>query len=237
MENIKTKKSILPSYAILPLLSCVAVNFTVYLGVNWLTEGRKHYDLTLPVDRAVPVVPEFAAIYLGCYIFWIVNYLLIAKQGKEHCMRFVTADMMSRIICGLIYLVLPTTNVRPDLAGDGLWVTVLQMIYQADQPTRLFPSIHCLVSWFCYIGIRGRSNVHRGYRIFSCLFAILVCVSTQMTKQHYIVDAFGGILLAEGTYWLAIHTQLYRYPERLFDAASQKLLYRQRRSWGKEGES
>lgn len=237
MENIKTKKLILPSYAILPLASCVAVNFIVYLGVNVLTEGRKHYDLTLPIDRAVPVVPEFAAIYVGCYLFWIVNYLIIARQGKEHCMRFVTADMMSRLICGLIYLILPTTNVRPDLTGNGFWVTVLQTIYNVDQPTRLFPSIHCLVSWFCYIGIRGQKNVPRIYQIFSCLFAVAVFISTQLTKQHYIVDVLGGILIAEGTYWLAFRTQIYRYPQKIFDMICQKHYDRQRRACGKEGES
>ena len=96
-----------------------------------------------------------------------------------------------------------------------------------DDPTRLFPSIHCLVSWFCFIGIRGRKNVPRAYRVFSCLFALLVCVSTQFTKQHYIVDVFGGILLAEGMYWLAFHTQLYRYPKRVFDMLNKKCFRRQ----------
>ena len=63
-------------------------------------------------------------------------------------------------------------------------------------PTNLFPSIHCLVSWFCAIGLRG-TRVSTWYKVFSYAFAIAVCISTQLTKQHYIVDVFGGILLAE----------------------------------------
>lgn len=216
-----------------PLLACVIVNFIVYIGTEYITESWKHYDLTLPIDRAVPVVPAFAVVYLGCYLFWILNYILIARQGEEHCMRFVTADMISRLICGLFYLFMPTTNIRPVLAETGFWASVLLFVYKIDPPTRLFPSIHCLVSWFCYIGIRRCNNIPKPYRIFSCLFALLVCASTQFTKQHYIVDAIGGILLAEGTYYLTSHTQIYRYPKYAFDRLYQKCLRRIEKPAGK----
>lgn len=66
--------------------------------------------------------------------------------------------------------------------------------------TRLFSVNHCLVSWFCYIGIRGQKQIPKWYQRFSLVFAILVCVSTQVTKQHYIVDVFGGIAVAEICY-------------------------------------
>lgn len=221
-RRIKTSKTLVPAYAAFPLLACVTVNFIVYMGTDYIAGGWKHYDFTLPIDRAVPVLPAFVSVYLGCYLFWIVNYILIARQGKEHCIRFATADMLSRLICGTFYLVMPTTNVRPILTDTGFWGAVLQFVYKIDTPTRLFPSIHCLVSWFCFIGIRGRKEVPKTYRVFSCLFALLVCISTQFTKQHYIVDAIGGILLAEGTYWLASHTKLYQYPNRVFDWLYQK---------------
>lgn len=226
-------KKIIPAYAVFPLLSCLAVNFIVYMGTDRITENWKHYDLTLPIDRAVPVVPAFAAVYLGCYLFWTVNYIIIARQGKEYCIRFAVADMMSRLICGTFYLLMPTTNIRPVLTEPGFWDSVLLLVYSIDPPTRLFPSIHCLVSWFCYIGIRRQKNIPKGYRIFSCFFALLVCVSTQLTKQHYIVDAIAGIILAEGTYWLAFHTRLYQCPQRVFDWLYQKCFHRRVRPVGK----
>ena len=162
---------------------------------------------------------------------------MIARQGEEHCFRFVTADMLSRIVSGIIFILLPTTNVRPVLAGDDIFVKLLGMIYSIDEPTRLFPSIHCLVSWFCYIGIRGRANIPKAYRGFSCIFALLVCVSTQLTKQHYIIDAFGGIAIAELTYWLAFHTQAYRGPKRVFDWLYRGIFDRQGKISRKEGEA
>ena len=119
-DRSRAKPPILPKYAIFPLLACLTVNFLAYNGTEVLTRSWKHYDLTLPIDRAVPVIPWFVAVYLGCYLFWIVNYIMIVRQGEEHCFRFVTADMMSRIVCAVIFIVLPTTNVRPVLTGDGL---------------------------------------------------------------------------------------------------------------------
>ena len=52
-KDTTQKKKMIPSYAILPLLICVAVNFTVYIGTDKLMEHRNFYDLTLPVDRMV----------------------------------------------------------------------------------------------------------------------------------------------------------------------------------------
>lgn len=210
-------QKLIPAYAIVPLLTCLAVNFLVYAGIAPMADSWKHYDLTTTFDRAVPVVPEFVIIYLGCYLFWGINYIMIASLGKERCYRFVTADIMSRLICCFFFLVLPTTNVRPVLAGDGVWENILQFVYNMDAPTRLFPSIHCLVSWFCYIGIRGQKRVPKWYRVFSCVFALLVCASTQFTKQHYIVDVFSGVIIAELTYYITFHTNCYRPLEHLFE--------------------
>lgn len=214
---------VIPRYAVLPLLSCVCVNFAVYSGIGKLTASWKHYDFTLSFDRAVPLLPWFASVYIGCYLFWIVNYILIARQGKECCFRFVTADIMSRFVCAVFFLLLPTTNVRPELTGDGMWIEILRKIYEVDAPTNLFPSIHCLVSWFSYIGLRGRKNIPRTYRAFSCVFAVLVCVSTQVIKQHYIIDVFGGILLAEAAYYWAFHTNGYKWLEKIFGKISSAL--------------
>lgn len=168
--------------------------------VYWITQlmmaDAFHYDFTLPIDRKIPVIPWWVSIYILSYAFWAINYILIARQNKRSCYRLVFADYFSKMVCGIFFVIIPTTNVRPELIGGGFWELMLKFIYTMDSPTNLFPSIHCLVSWICAIGLRG-TKVSNGYKAFSYIFAIAVCVSTQLTKQHYIVDAFGGIALAE----------------------------------------
>ena len=218
----RTKKKWIPQYAVVPLLSCITVNFIIYMWIADFAASWKHYDFTTAFDKKVPLVPEFVLVYLGCYVFWFVNYILIARQGKEHCYRFAAADIMSRLICCAFFLLLPTTNVRPELTGGGVCVRLLQFVYDIDAPTKLFPSVHCLVSWFSYIGIRGRKNIPRFYRAFSCIFALLVCVSTQFTKQHYVIDIFGGIAVAELTYYLAFRTDFSKPFLHIFERFYEK---------------
>lgn len=209
-----------PLYGILPLIACFALNMLVYSGTMILCRDWVHYDLTTAFDRAVPLVPEWMYIYFGCYLFWIVNYIMVARINRDDraaFYRFVTADMLSRLVCAFFFLVFPTTNVRPEVTGTGFSDQMLSFLYAVDQPTNLFPSIHCLVSWLCFIGIRSSDKVPRWYKVFSCIFALLVVASTQFTKQHYIADAIAGLLLAEVMYLLSQKTKLWRLVQKVFE--------------------
>ena len=88
------------------------------------------------------------------------------------------------------------------LTGDGIWAELMRLLYRIDEADNLFPSIHCLVSWICYIGIRGNKKVPLAFRVFSCIMALAVCISTLTTKQHVIYDVVAGIALAEAGYFI-----------------------------------
>jgi membrane-associated phospholipid phosphatase len=100
---------------------------------------------------------------------------------------------------------------------------MVKFVYGVDSASNLFPSIHCLVSWFCFIGIRKSKKIPLWYKVFSCIFAILVCASTQFTKQHYLIDVVGGILIAELCFYLTNHTQIYNKVEMFFDKVNQRI--------------
>ena len=217
---------VIPLYGIIPLISCFALNMLVYSGTMVLCADWKHYDLTTPFDRAVPLVPGWMYIYFGCYLFWIVNYILVARihrDNREFFFRFVATDMLSRLVCAVFYIGFPTTNVRPVVAGEGFSFWLLHFLYGIDQPTNLFPSIHCLVSWLCFVGIRKSDKVPLWYKVFSCVFALLVVASTQFTKQHYIADAVAGIALAEILFFICSHAPLYRPVQRFFEFVNRKI--------------
>ncbi len=119
---MKTKKRDLlnryiPLWSIAPLVTIMAVNCLIYWGSSALTAGRYHYDFTMSLDRAVPLIPQFIWIYILAFPFWAVNYILAAQRGKDGFYRFVATDLTVHITCFIIFLVLPTTNVRPEIAG------------------------------------------------------------------------------------------------------------------------
>ena len=153
-------------------------NFAVYSGCNALTRNWNLHSLAIPLDKQIPLIPWTIVIYFGCYIFWIINYILIYRRSREYAYRF---------------------------------------LYKIDAPTNLFPSIHCLVSWFCFIGIISDRKIPKWYKVMSFLIAVAVFVSTLTTRQHVIVDVVGGVVLAQICYLIAQKTNIWRCFEKTFD--------------------
>ncbi len=228
MGRIRKRLSgLVPVYGIFPLIMAVTVNTAVYGGSRMIAGEWHHYNIESPLDRLVPFWPPSVLIYLGCYLFWAVNYVLIARQGKKEVCQFFTADFLSRMVCLVFFLVFPTTNIRPELAQDGLWNWLMGFVYSVDAADNLFPSIHCLVSWFCYIGIRGKKEIPAWYRGASCVMAVLVCISTLTTKQHVLVDVFGGVALAELCFVIGKREVVWRKYEKLLDKVNGKIFHRE----------
>lgn len=214
---------VVPRYAFFSVIFCFVFNSLVYTGTQILMKNTKHYDLSTSFDYSVPFVPGWVLIYVVCFAFWAVNYIIITREGHDEWFKFATADYLSRMVCMVFFIIMPTTNIRPEVTGNGLADNIMKFIYMADPATNLFPSIHCLVSWFCYIGIRGRKDIPLCYRGFSCIFAILVFISTQFTKQHYIADVIAGVFIAEVCYFIGKRTNLYKKTSKIFDKINSKV--------------
>ncbi len=146
--------SAIPDYARLPLVFVVIWNQAVYCGSKLLAAGWSHYDLTTAFDRATPFLPWTVSVYLASCVFWVLCYIYCASQEKRQAYRFLCADFLAKAVCLVFFLLLPTTNVRPAIEGSSLWCVFMRILYQMDSPTNLFPSIHCLVSWLCFLGVR-----------------------------------------------------------------------------------
>ena len=167
--------------------------------------------MTTAIDKLVPFLPWTVSIYFGCYLFWCINYYLCAVQERPERDRFFCADTLSKGICFVLFLLIPATNIRPEIVGDTVWDILMKLLYQIDAADNLFPSIHCLVSWFCWIGVRKRKDIPVLYRYFSLAMAVAVCISTLTTRQHVIADVIGGVALAEVSYILAGYAKVRRY--------------------------
>ena len=206
----------IPRYAALPLLCALAWNTLIYNGSIFLTRNMPKLDMTGALEEAIPLQTGWIAVYFGCYLFWAVNYILVARRGEERWFRFFFAHLLAELICGICFVALPRTNLRPEVTGTGFADALVRLLYQIDPAQNLFPSIHCMLSWLCFAGLRSEQRLPVFYRVFCCLFALAVCASTLFLKQHCVPDVISGILLAEGTYALAMHTKCYQPLQRLF---------------------
>lgn len=196
-------EKLLPGDYQLPAVVCLLYDTAIYSGTQLLTEHWHHWDLTGRLERQIPVIPEFTLIYLLFFPFWIGNFLLIGHLGKEKARRFIRADLIAWTVCGVCFLLFPTANVRPAGLEEGIWTELLELVYRMDPPTNLFPSIHCLASWLCFVVLRREESLPVWYRAGCGVMAVLICISTVAVRQHVLADVAAGILLAEGAWALA----------------------------------
>lgn len=211
MEKFKKKLSyILPAYAILPLIFCFVWNTIIYSGTRIFNKGLTHYDMTLDIDQLIPVIPEFTIVYFGCFITWAVYYIMCGRVSREYCARFVAFDLVTRTICGIIFLVLPTFNVRPEVTNVDIFDRILLLLYRIDAADNLFPSIHCLVSWNCFVGLRNAHYYKKKVVASAAIIAVMVFASTLFTKQHVIVDVISAVFISECCWFVVNRTHLYQ---------------------------
>ena len=78
------------------------------------------------------------------------------------------------------------------------------MIYRADTPTNLWPSIHVYNSLGCHFAIAKSRHLagHKGIRFGSLILCISIILSTMFTKQHSAFDVMTAFIMASIMYLL-----------------------------------
>ena len=186
----------IPNYARLPMILCWAVQLGAYFLTKLIPHGA-YIQVTLPVDREIPLVPAWILAYVGAYLYWILGYVLIFRISRAHCRVCARADIFSKLVCLVFFVLMPTRMDRPSVIGGGLLNWLVRFIYACDSPTNLFPSMHCLVSWLLARELM-RIKAYPAYvRWGAVVFSVLVFLSTLFTRQHVVIDIFGGMALAE----------------------------------------
>lgn len=226
---MKKISRIIPDIMRIPIFLALACNMIAYYGSRLFTADRFHYDITGGLDEKIPLVPWTIVIYWGCYIFWIVNYIIGCRQDEEKALRFMSADFFAKMVCLLCFLVFPTTNVRPVIEGNSIWDELMRLLFRLDAADNLFPSIHCLTSYFCFVAVRNNEKVPVWYRAASFLITVSICISTLTTKQHVLPDVIAGVLLSEISWLLVDKSRFSKLYANIIKKLHLRLADRRRR--------
>ena len=104
---LKGLTRILPAYGIFPVIFSFVFNCLVYSGSRMIAGGWYHHNIETAVDRSLPFVPQFLIIYFGCYLFWAVNYILIARQDRYSVYQFFTGDLYQDVSALVSFFCIP----------------------------------------------------------------------------------------------------------------------------------
>lgn len=195
-------------YTIIPIILLFVFQLSVYYFSKMINKNMLHHDFTLEFDRMVPLLTIFIVPYILSYVWWLVSPMLIANYlGKKAFYNYIFASVITYFICFLFYIILPTTIIRPNIENNSIFDILTNFIYTTDVPNNLFPSMHCLISWLLFVGIRNK-NVPKKIVVTQGIIAIMINLSTQFVKQHYIVDLILSILLAEIVFLILRKTKI-----------------------------
>lgn len=217
---MKKNKAFSIKYWWIPVFAMILMNTIAYTVTKFITDSGKHYSIALGIDAALPFIPAFIIIYVLSYLQWVVGFGLVAAESKEVCYRVISSEIIAKIICFAIFLLLPTSMNRPDTAGNGFFGDLTELIYLLDTPTNLFPSVHCLESWILFRTAHKITRHKKWLVPMWFIFALLVFASVLFVKQHLILDIPAAILVAEIGLFLGKKLKA----ERIFERINQKFL-------------
>lgn len=188
---------LIPPYARLCVLAVIAADLIAYYLPKALDANRSLHLISTALDDALPLVPAFILVYVLAYLQWVFAGVVIVRDSRAHCFRFVSSFILAMFLAMAVMLIWPTVMIRPAVEVRGPFTRLLALIYRIDEPSHIFPSMHCLFSWFCFRFSLGLKRMPRWYGWAQGAFSLLVFVSVVLVKQHVWPDIFGGIAAAE----------------------------------------
>jgi len=196
-----------PQPVTIPMVALATI-MPFYLYIGHLVRGGPVHVPAIALDRAIPVEPAWAPVYLSLFLAAILPAFVLHQQ--ELIRRTVLAWLAVWLVAFVFFMAWPTVGTRPpEVPGDGFLDWVLRTIYASDAPYNCFPSLHVAQ---CFLAAFACSRVHRGVGLAAGVWAFAVGLSTLFTKQHYVADVIGGAVLAFLGY-LAFIRSFPRVPE------------------------
>jgi membrane-associated phospholipid phosphatase len=173
-----------------------------------------------PLDRIIPLVPEFIWIYQFCYVFPLLPLLVVKDYHRLNIA--ILAAIFANLTAFSIYLLFPIAFPHPEL-GQSVSERLLAFEYAADfQPgANKLPSMHVTFAWLIFLACR-KQKLKRTGEIAIGSIAVGITVSTLLVKQHIVLDVIFGLIWAIGSWQLA----KAMYPRFIRGAAEPRLALR-----------
>jgi hypothetical protein len=166
----------------------------VYFSSDWLQGQGALLPHILPetlIDRAIAYSDAAIWLYLSFFILIPYTYLVATPQRVRWLAR---AMAMSALMCGLVFLLYPTTLAYPPV-GDGTgWSTqLLRMLQAADSTQNCLPSLHGALTLLCAWALLQRDRPIRS--ALAVLLTLGICYAIIALRRHVSIDLGAGLLV------------------------------------------
>ena len=167
-----------------------------YFYVGNSAQREPASSLATALDRAIPFLDWSVWIYLlGIPMALAPAFVL---PSLHHFQRTAQAYALVIVVSLTCFLVFPSTSGHLRMSASGLSPASLsgwavQTLYSVDPPCNLFPSLHVSLCSLAAFSI-AEAMPRRRFAWYTALAMVTVSITT--VKQHFVVDALGGLFLA-----------------------------------------
>ena len=174
----------------------------LYLLAGWGSVGLVYFSsdllqgqgVILPetvIDRAIAYSDAAIWLYLSFFVLIPYTYLVVSPARVRWLAR---AMAVSAVICGVVFLLYPTTLAYPPV-GDGMgWSTqVLRMLQTMDSTQNCLPSLHGALTLLCAWALFERERPIRS--ALAVLLTLGICYAIIALRRHVSIDLGAGLLV------------------------------------------
>lgn len=185
-------KLIVPLYTVLYLLAFQYLEQRVSHGFHVIHAS---------FDNAIPFCEYFIVPYLLWFFYIAVTVLwfMFWNKDKKEYMQLIFSLGIGMTLFIFISWIYPNGHfLRPDVfPRDNIFTDAVKMLYSADTPTNILPSIHVYNSVAAFIAISRCKALKNKKWIVSGAFILTAAIvlATMFLKQHTVIDVISAFIL------------------------------------------
>jgi membrane-associated phospholipid phosphatase len=187
-----------------------------FLSTHHIGDG---FSLFTDFDKLLPFTPEMVYVYMSFYVVILLSVFAVKTENDFN--RMITSIFATLIFTYPFFYFFPAYYPPVHFETNNFTTKFLQWCFEADVPNNTFPSLHVGLSFTIAFGI-----MHLRKRIgwLYLVWAIAVAFSTVMIRKHFVMDVFGGIIIATLSYKIFVAENLANPLFRFVDNTNIKLV-------------
>ena len=157
-------------------------------GPYWVTQ--------LPADQLVPFCPYFIFFYMSWSPLLAVLGVYLILKDAEGFRRYIWMLALSFFSATVFCVLVPNCQeLRPaDLQVRDIFAWAVQLTYDLDTNTNVFPSVHVLGVMAALAAVWHTPGLQKpAWRWGVTLYGVVIIVATVFVKQHAVIDVLAGI--------------------------------------------
>lgn len=195
----------------------------ILIYMPWFLYLEKHvtknyHVIHAAIDDEIPFIEYFIVPYLLWFVFIAVVMLYFFFTDVEGFYKLAKLMFTGMTIFLIVSTLVPNgLHIRPAVfERDNIFVDMVRLLYRADTPTNVMPSIHVYNSLAACIAIYHSRALrkHRAICIGAYILAALIILATMFLKQHSVIDVATAIVMAHMLYQFFYVQEGRRYSER-----------------------